>query len=108
MCPLDRALFRESFCQDLDDDDATLMAVTQKPIAARCFEDKSGAPAWKIRPSWYQVSEQDHMIPPDTQREMAQRLAAQGVISLAASHASLASRAAEVTALIEDATRAIA
>jgi len=40
------------------------MALTQKPIAARCFDDKSGPPAWKVKPSWYQVSANDRMIPP--------------------------------------------
>ena len=26
---------------------------------ARCFEEKSGAPAWKVKPSWYQISAND-------------------------------------------------
>jgi hypothetical protein len=43
--------FRESFCQNLDDAEALVMALTQKPIAARCFDDKSGPPASKVKPS---------------------------------------------------------
>ena len=40
------------------------MAVAQKADCGRCFEDKSGVPAWKSKPSWYQVSANDRMIPP--------------------------------------------
>ena len=83
------------------------MAVAQKPIAGRCFEDKSGPPAWKSKPSWYQVSLQDRMIPPETEQWMAERIKPKKTISLAASHASLASHADEVTALIDEAARAL-
>ena len=104
----DRALFAQNFCQDLPDDEGLLMAITQKPISGRCFEDKSGPPAWKKKPSWYQISEQDRMIPPETEREMASRMGAKKVISLEASHASLASQPLAVAALIEEAAAAIA
>jgi hypothetical protein len=40
--------FRETFCHDHDETEALVWALTQKPTAARCFEDKSGAPAWKV------------------------------------------------------------
>src|SRR3984957_13112047 len=40
--------FHETFCHDLDDEIESLVwALTQKPTAARCFEEKTGAPAWK-------------------------------------------------------------
>ena len=104
---IQREKFRESFCPDLDATEALVMAVAQKPIAGRCFEDKSGPPAWKSKPSWYQVSLQDRMIPPETQQWMAERIKPKKTISLAASHASLASHADEVTALIDEAARSL-
>lgn len=104
---IDRDKFHESFSQDLPDSEAALMAATQKPIAGRCFEDKSGPPAWKNKPSWYQVSEQDHMIPPATEQWMAERMAPQKIVSLQASHASLASHPDVVVSLIEEAARSI-
>lgn len=104
---IQREKFRESFCPDLDATEALVMAVAQKPIAGRCFEDKSGPPAWKSKPSWYQVSLQDRMIPPETEQWMAERIKPKKTISLAASHASLASHADEVTALIDEAARAL-
>ncbi|MGH7798036.1 MAG: alpha/beta hydrolase [Candidatus Binatia bacterium] len=97
--------FRESFCQDLDETEALVMALTQKPIAGRCFEDKSGPPAWKGKPSWYQISADDRMIPPETESWMAERMRSKKTITLQASHASLASQADEIVALIEEAAR---
>lgn len=95
--------FHESFCQDLPADEALVMAVTQKAPLASTFGDTIVDPAWKHKPSWYQVSSQDHMIAPANQQMMSARLKARKVITLDASHASLASRAKEVAALIEEA-----
>lgn len=97
-----RDKFRESFCQDLDETEALVMALTQKPIAGRCFEDKSGPPAWKGKPSWYQVSANDRMIPPETERWMAERMKPKKIITLQSSHASLALHADQIVALIEE------
>ncbi|MNR24383.1 Alpha/beta hydrolase family protein [compost metagenome] len=105
---LARDSFHAHFAADLPEQDARVMAVTQKPIAARCFEDKAGAPAWRGKPSWYQVSSGDHMIPPATQAWMAERIGARKTLTLDASHASLASRPGEIFALIEEASRAVA
>ncbi|MNZ77874.1 Alpha/beta hydrolase family protein [compost metagenome] len=95
--------FHESFGQDLTPDEALVMAVTQKAPLASTFGDTITAPAWKSKPSWYQISSADRMIHPDNQKMMSARLNARKVITLAASHASLASRAAEVAALIDEA-----
>jgi pimeloyl-ACP methyl ester carboxylesterase len=92
--------FQESFSQDLDDTEALVMALTQKPIAGQCFSDPSGPPAWRGKPSWYQVSGQDRMIPPETERWMAERIGAREIEELDAGHASLASHPHEVTQLI--------
>ncbi len=100
--------FRKSFGQDLDAQEALVMAVSQKPIAGRCFEDRSGAPAWKSKPSWYQVSKQDRMIPPETQVWMAERITPKKTVTLDAGHASLASRPREVAALIMEAADSFA
>ncbi|WP_065258993.1 alpha/beta hydrolase [Pseudomonas bananamidigenes] len=97
--------FHESFCQDLSADEALVMAVTQKAPLASTFGDVISDPAWKHKPSWYQISSQDHMIHPDNQKRMSARLNAKKVITLDASHASLASRAAQVAALIDEAAK---
>lgn len=95
--------FHESFCQDLTADEALVMAVTQKAPLASTFGDNITAPAWKIKPSWYQISSEDRMIHPENQKMMSARMNPRKVLSLDASHASLASRAADVAALIDEA-----
>lgn len=92
--------FHESFCQDLPAGEARVMAVTQKAPLASTFGDAISDPAWRHKPSWYQVSSADHMIHPDNQRRMAARLQPRASITLDASHASLASQPAAVADLI--------
>ncbi|MBO9549314.1 alpha/beta hydrolase [Pseudomonas sp.] len=98
--------FHESFCQDLSADEALVMAATQKAPLASTFADTITAPAWKHKPSWYQISSQDHMITPQNQAWMSGRLQARKVITLDASHASLASHPVEIAALIDEAALA--
>ncbi|WP_313577311.1 alpha/beta hydrolase [Brevundimonas sp.] len=99
--------FHESFCQDLTADEALVMAVTQKAPLATTFGDAVTAPAWRSKPSWYQVSSQDHMIAPTNQQRMSARLNARKVITLDASHASLASHPSEICDLIEEAAATV-
>jgi pimeloyl-ACP methyl ester carboxylesterase len=100
--------FGESFCQDLPADEQLVMAVTQKAPVGSAFGDKITAPAWKAKPSWYQISSEDRMIHPDNQRRMSARMAAKKIITLESGHASLASRPDEVAALIDEAATATA
>lgn len=95
--------FHESFCQDLTEEEGLVMGVTQKAPLASTFGDTISSPAWKTKPSWYQISTQDRMISPENQEFMSSRLNAKKVISLDASHASLASKSIEVADLIDEA-----
>ncbi|TCO55062.1 alpha/beta hydrolase [Actinocrispum wychmicini] len=99
--------FHESFCQDLPADEALVMAVTQKAPLGAAFVAPVTEPAWKHKPSWYQVSTEDRMIHPDNQRRMAARMAARKTIEVASGHASLASQPVAVADLIESALRAV-
>lgn len=101
-------MFHESFCQDLTADEGLVMAVTQKAPVGSTFGDNVTAPAWKHKPCWYQISGQDRMLHPDNQARMSSRMGAKKVITLDASHASLASRPAEVAALIDEAATEVA
>ncbi|QNP41903.1 alpha/beta hydrolase [Lysobacter solisilvae (ex Woo and Kim 2020)] len=98
--------YHESFCQDLDADEGLVMGVTQKAPLGSTFGNNVTAPAWKKKPCWYQISSQDRMIHPDNQTRMSGRMGAKKVITLDASHASLASRPAEIAALIDEAAAA--
>ncbi|WP_118972579.1 alpha/beta hydrolase [Taibaiella koreensis] len=100
------ALFHESFCQDLTEEEGMVMGVTQKAPLASAFGDAITNPAWKNKPSWYQISSEDRMIAPENQKRMSERIGARKVITLAAGHASLASMPSEVAALITEAAAA--
>ena len=100
--------FHESFCQDLPADDALVMAVTQKAPVGSTFGDAVTDPAWKKKPTWYQISTEDRMIHPDNERRMAQRMNARRTIELDASHAALASQPIAVCDLIQGAADGVA
>lgn len=99
--------YHDSFCQDLTAEEALVMAVTQKAPVGTTFGDTISKPAWKNKPSWYQISAQDRMINPENQKMMSARMGAKKIITLDASHASLASRPKEVTDLIVEAAQSV-
>ncbi|MHC8386944.1 alpha/beta hydrolase [Pseudomonas sp. MDT2-39-1] len=101
-------LYHESFCQDLPATEGLVMGLTQKAPLASTFGDTIKMVAWKTKPSWYQVSSDDRMIAPQYQQWMAGRLNAREVLTLNASHASLASMPAEIAAFIDKAATALA
>ena len=68
--------FAAAFSQHASAERVALLAATQRPIAVACIQEKSTRPAWKVRPSWYLVAEEDRMISPATQLFMAQRMGA--------------------------------
>jgi pimeloyl-ACP methyl ester carboxylesterase len=69
--------FGAAFCQDASPEQAALLAATQRPIALPCIQQKAPKPAWRTKPSWYLVAEDDRMINPATQRFLAARMGAQ-------------------------------
>jgi pimeloyl-ACP methyl ester carboxylesterase len=96
--------FHEAFAQDVNATEAETLAVVQKPAHQSLFTERSGPPAWKQLPTWFAVSENDRIIPPDAQRQFAKRMNAT-TISLNSSHASLVSHPDEIAELILNATK---
>lgn len=105
---IDPKAFPESFAQDVDPVAARVMAAVQKPLSASIFSEKATQAAWKSKPSWYLVSENDRIINPDLERFMAERIGAKKVVSIPSDHASLVSHPNEVAKLIMDAANATA
>lgn len=99
--------YKQHFCPDLSDEAAYLLAVGQRPLHSSCFGGKIEDAAWRQKPSWYQVSLQDEMINPDTQKFLAERMNAREILTLEASHASMASHPKEIAALILRAAEAV-
>jgi pimeloyl-ACP methyl ester carboxylesterase len=102
---VDPAAYPQVFMQDVHLVEARALAATQKPAAAAAFGAKAGPPAWRTLPSWYLVSEDDRMINPDAEREMARRMGATTTVLRGASHVPMISRPAEVAAAIQAAAR---
>lgn len=68
--------FHRALAQKASPNQARIAAAVQRPIAVQCIQEPSPAPAWRTRPSWYLVAEEDRMINPKTQRFMARRMGA--------------------------------
>jgi len=98
-------LFHDMFAQDVDQAQADIMATTQKPPSlSSILPEKSGPPAWKQLPTWYQVSGNDRMIPPDVERMFAKQINAT-TITINASHVPFISHPVETAELILNATK---
>ena len=96
---LDRELFPEAFCADVDPDTAAMMAATQRPWSGAAAATPSGPAGWRSIPSWYLLGTEDRAIPPAGQRFMAERGNAR-IEEVVASHASMVSQPDVVTQLI--------
>jgi pimeloyl-ACP methyl ester carboxylesterase len=103
---LDRARFAASFAADVDADTAAFMADSQVPWGVAALNGAVSEPAWRTKPSWYLVSTEDKMIPPDAQRAMAKR-AGSMVIEVKASHSVYVSQPQAVASIIERAATGV-
>lgn len=103
---LDREKFAAAFAADVPKQAAAFMADSQVPWGIDALEGAVTQPAWQTKPSWYLVATDDHMIPPDAQRAMAQRAGAT-VSETPGSHAVYVSRPAVVAAVIAQAAQGL-
>jgi pimeloyl-ACP methyl ester carboxylesterase len=87
---LKAATVHDSFAQDLPEESRSLIVANQRPITLSANLAPSGPPAWKTRPSWAVVGTQDLVIPPQTQRQMAERAGAT-ITEVDGSHVSMVS-----------------
>ncbi|WP_068269544.1 alpha/beta hydrolase [Aldersonia kunmingensis] len=91
--------FHEVFAQDVSDATAATMLAHQKSAALVANLEPSGPPSWASSRNWYVVAGQDRVIPPASQRFMAQRMKAT-VTEVNASHAVLVSQPVAVANVI--------
>lgn len=96
---LDKEKFPSSFAGDVDPGKAAFMADSQVPWGIDALGGEISEAAWRNKPSWYLVTTQDRMIPPDAQRTMASRAGAT-VTETDASHSVYVSQPEPVAAII--------
>lgn len=85
---------------------AAEMAATQRPVTGQALNEPAGTPAWQggAIPSWYLVAGDDHVIPPDAERFMAQRAGAH-TVEVDAPHDVMLTHPGTVTGLIKKAAQ---
>jgi pimeloyl-ACP methyl ester carboxylesterase len=99
---IDPAKFHAAFAADLPEEQAAIMAATQRPVAAAAFTESNGAPGWKNLPSWAVVATGDKAAGSDVVRSMAQRAGA-AITEVEGSHVIMMSQPQAVTDVIRQA-----
>jgi pimeloyl-ACP methyl ester carboxylesterase len=95
------------FAGDIDPVKAKGLFAAQQPLHTSTLGDVMGVPAWKSLPSWYLVATGDEAIPPDAERQFAQRMGAT-TIEVDSGHVAMVSHPDETAALIKTAAEAVA
>jgi pimeloyl-ACP methyl ester carboxylesterase len=101
---LDKAKFPASFAGDVSPEKAEFMADSQVPWGVNAVGGTISEAAWKAKPSWYLLTTEDRMLPPDAQRLMSKRAGAT-VVEVQSSHAVYVSHPQAVAHIIEEAAR---
>jgi pimeloyl-ACP methyl ester carboxylesterase len=101
----DKAKFPAFFAGDVSPEKAAFMADSQVPWGVNALNGTISEPAWKAKPSWYLLTTEDKMIPPDAQRQMAKRAGAM-IVEVKSSHSVFVSHPQAVATLIEKAAKA--
>ena len=68
--------FRRAVAHKASAEQTNVAAAVQRPIAVQCIQEAAPTPAWRTKPSWFLLAEEDRMINPKTQRFMAERMGA--------------------------------
>jgi pimeloyl-ACP methyl ester carboxylesterase len=97
--------FANAFAQNASTEQIALSKAVQRPISVKSIQEPSPAPAWKSKPTWYLLAEQDRMINPKAQRFMAERMKAT-VRSFAVDHTPLLTAPDKVVDIILEAAKA--
>jgi len=97
--------FGEAFAQNATPEQIALCKAVQRPIALKGIQEPIASPAWRAKPVWYLLAEEDRMINPKTQHFMAERMKAT-VRSFAVDHTPLLTAPDEVVEVILEAAHA--
>jgi pimeloyl-ACP methyl ester carboxylesterase len=97
---LDKTKFPASFAGDVNPEESEFMADSQVPWGLNALAGTISEAAWKAKPSWYLLTTEDRMLPPDAQRLMSKRAGAT-VVEVKSSHAVYVSQPQAVAQIIE-------
>lgn len=94
--------FSEAFAQNATAGQLALCRAVQRPISVKCIQEPVPSPAWKTKPAWYLLAQDDRMINPKTQSFMATRMHAT-LRSFAVDHTPLLTAPDKVADIIREA-----
>lgn len=98
--------FKNAFAQNATAKQIAISAAVQRPIALKCIQEPVPVSAWRSKPSWYLIAEEDRMINPKTQRFMAERMGAT-TRAFAVDHTPLLSAPDKVVDILIEAARSV-
>lgn len=101
---VDPDAFPHVFVGDVPAAEGAELAKAQMPISAAAFGAPATVAAWHIKRTYYAISANDLMVPPQAEGFFAQRMKAE-TVTIPSSHASPVSHPLEVAALIEQAAK---
>ena len=103
---VDPEKFHDAFAADLPEEQAAVMAATQRPVSESAFSEPNGEPAWKKLPSWAVVARGDKAAGADIVRSMAERAGAT-ITEFEGSHVIMVSQPQAVADVILTAVAAV-
>jgi pimeloyl-ACP methyl ester carboxylesterase len=94
----------EDFAQDLTPQEQSLLFATQGATQSSILGTAIKAPAWRKKPSWFVVSDNDRTIAPQQEKDTAKRMGAK-ILTLPTSHVAMLAQPEKVAEfMIEAAT----
>jgi pimeloyl-ACP methyl ester carboxylesterase len=96
---LSEEAFLRDFAGDVEPSKARALYAVQGPGADALPNTRTTTAAWRVKPTWYQVSTEDRTINPELERFLAKRMNAT-TIELDSSHVSMVSHPKEIADLI--------
>ncbi len=100
----DPVAYRAFMGADIPQETINRLAAVSQPIHVSAFMAPVGTPAWKTKPSYYLLTQNDQALPLAVQEQFAQKIGAT-TRSIPGSHLPLVSRPDDVAALIVQASQ---
>jgi pimeloyl-ACP methyl ester carboxylesterase len=96
----------EFFAQDVSPARAQVIYATQGPLKLSAFDDKVTSAAWHDKPSWYLVADEDKILPPEGQAQLAATIGAT-TTHVSSSHVPFVSKPRATAQVILSAVKAL-
>jgi pimeloyl-ACP methyl ester carboxylesterase len=96
----------EDFAQDLPENERNMVLSVQGATNVAILSGQITKPAWRDKPSWFVVAEQDRTISPEQEASTAKRMGAK-ILTLPASHLAMLSHPDEVAQFVIEAAGSI-